>query len=226
MAYHTIIFDLDGTLADTSPGILETLRVIEEQLALPPCSDEEIRSIIGPPLQESFIRLYDKTYEEADEIAKIYRHYYDTHDMAFRACLQPGMQELLKYLKENGVPMAVATHKVVSQTTKALKAFGITHFFETVRCYDEESNPTKGQLILQALEDMGVTDRSGVLMVGDSIYDSEGAAEAGVDFAALTCGFGFGDPKVLAAFPSVVQAKDGYELFEFIKANLAVTATV
>lgn len=224
MAYHTIIFDLDGTLADTSPGILETLRVIEQQLGLPPCSDEMIRSIIGPPLQESFIRLYGKTLEEAEKIVKVYRHYYDTHDMAARAYLNPGMLELLVYLKENGIRMAVATHKVVSQTTKALKAFDITHFFEAVCCYNEQTQPTKGQLILQALEQMGVTDRTGVLMVGDSIYDSEGAAEAGVDFAALTCGFGFSDPKVLAAFPSVVQAKDGYELLDYIKANLATTA--
>ena len=226
MAYHTIIFDLDGTLADTSPGIIETLRYTEQQLGLPPCNEDVLRSIIGPPLQESFMRLYDKTLEEADEIVAVYREYFDTNDMGARAYLHPGMLELLEYLKEKGVPMAVATHKVEVLTTKALKAFGITHFFETVRCYDEESNPTKGQLILQALEEMGVTDRNGVLMVGDSIFDSEGAAEAGVDFAALTCGFGFGDPKVLAAFPSVVQAKDGYELFEFIKANLAVTATV
>lgn len=221
MAYHTIVFDLDGTLADTSPGIIETTRAIEQQLGLTPCDEIEIRSIIGPPLQQAFQRIYCKTEEEADYIVGVYRQYYEANSMALKTSLYPGMRELLEFLGARGVKMGVATHRVEPQARKTLESMNIRDFFGALHCYDEEGDPTKAQLIERVLDSLGVSDRSGVLMVGDSIYDSEGAAQAGVDFAAMTCGFGLCDPKVLAAFPNVVQASDAEQLARYIKANLA-----
>ena len=68
MRYRLFIFDLDGTLVDTSPGIMRTVRHVEETMGIPPISDSDLRKFIGPPLEDSFIRYHHATEEQAREM--------------------------------------------------------------------------------------------------------------------------------------------------------------
>ena len=65
MSYRLFIFDLDGTLVDTSPGIMGTVRHVEKTLGIPPIPDEELRRFIGPPLEDSFMRYHGAAPERA-----------------------------------------------------------------------------------------------------------------------------------------------------------------
>ena len=76
MSYRLFIFDLDGTLVDTSPGIMGTVRHVEKTLGIPPIPDEELRRFIGPPLEDSFMRYHGAAPERAKEMVACYRERY------------------------------------------------------------------------------------------------------------------------------------------------------
>lgn len=215
MKYTTVIFDLDGTLADTSPGIIDSTRQAERDLGYRHISDQEIHSIIGPPLRDSLSQLYGLTQQQTQEMIAIYRRYYwDTGVLNVK--VYEGMAQLLDKLREAGCKVAVATMKLLPYTMKTLEGVGLADRFDAIACYEDEKQPTKADLILQCLGELGVKDKSSAVMIGDSIFDSEGAAQAGVDFIAMTNGFGFEDPAVLKKYPNVLEAGDTRELAQFL----------
>jgi len=212
--YGLYIFDLDGTLLDTSPGIIETVRYMERTLGLPPVPQEQLRGFIGPPLEDSFARFYHAGPEEAQRLTGIFREKYLV-DGVCNAVVYPGILEILDAIDAAGALAAVATLKHHSATGKALGGFGLTPRFAAIAAGTDQ-HPSKADLIRQAMRELKWTDRSTVLMMGDSRYDGEGAMEAGVDFVPLTYGFGFGEPGSLDGLPAVFTAETPEALVEFI----------
>ena len=78
MSYRLFIFDLDGTLVDTSPGIMATVRYVEQTMGIPPIPEEQLRRFIGPPLEPSFMRYHKATPEQARAMVACYRERYGT----------------------------------------------------------------------------------------------------------------------------------------------------
>ncbi len=89
MSYRLFIFDLDGTLVDTSPGIMGTVRHVEKTLGIPPIPDEELRRFIGPPLEDSFMRYHGAAPERAKEMVACYRERYGAIGVG-EAAVYPG----------------------------------------------------------------------------------------------------------------------------------------
>ena len=215
MRYTTVLFDLDGTLADTSPGIIRSVRYAEKVMGFAPLPQEELSQVIGPPLAQSLSRLYHLDQAATQEMIRVYREFY-WKEGVLDIRVFDGMEELLAALRQRKVRLGVATMKLRPYAEKTLKNVGLLDYFETISSFADGEDSCKARLITRAMEELGEKDRSRVLMVGDSVFDSQGAALAGVDFAAVTCGFGLSDPQALAAYPYVTAAGDMRELARWL----------
>ncbi len=219
MRYRLFIFDLDGTLVDTSPGIMRTVRHVEEVMGVPPIPDSDLRRFIGPPLEDSFLRYHHATPEGAKEMVACYRERYGTIGVG-EAAVYPGIPEILDAIEATpGAYAAVATLKHHTMAEKSLGRFGLTERFDAIAAGTDE-HPSKADLIRQVMADLRWEDAATAVMIGDSRYDGEGALEAGVDFVPLTYGFGFAEPESLLGLPTVFTAKKPEDLVEFVKEAL------
>lgn len=187
--YQAVLFDLDGTLLDTAEGILNCISYAEANMPLSPLPEDRKRSFIGPPLLESFRREYGLSEAEGIRAVKYYRERYRSKGL-FEAKIYPGIPELLHCLQESGCRLAVATLKLERYADKIISHFGLAPYFDCVAGTDEKGETTKAQIIKQCLRSLGTPPHKAVL-IGDSRYDYQGAAEAGVDFIGVSYGFGF-----------------------------------
>lgn len=187
--YSAVLFDLDGTLLDTSRGILNCISFAEEAMLLPKLDDESKKRFIGPPLSESFRREYALNENDVTRAVEFYRERYRKKGM-FEAEIYDGIVPLLAALREEGVKTAVATLKLGCYAEKMISFFGLSPYFQCVRGTDETGSVTKAEIIGQCIEHIGVQPCEAVL-VGDSRYDRVGAQQAGVDFIGVSYGFGF-----------------------------------
>ena len=215
--YKLILFDFDGTLMDTSPGIIHSMQEMLKALNLPQMSPDTIRSHIGPPAANFFDDNYDFPPKIANEMATTFERLFKSEDF-LNANLYAGMDNLLPLLSSLGYLVGIATNKPFDHAMALLDHFGLSHFFDVVSCGDEDS-PTKKDVIQKAIHSLHV-DKSQTILFGDSKYDAEGAELAGIDFAAVTYGFGFtsdNDVKKynhIECFHSVFEIQDYFKSIE------------
>ncbi len=187
MKHDLVIFDLDGTLLDTSPGIFGSVRYAEEILNLNPITDEELREFVGPPPKDMYKEKYNLSDEDAMKATKAHRKY-GIETAIYEAQKYDGMEEVLRILKDRNIMLAVATLKKQKIAEKVLENFDIGKYFDAIVGMNDEETFTKKMTIEKAIEMTGATK---ALMVGDSEYDYQGAEEANVDFVGVLYGFGF-----------------------------------
>ena len=218
MSYRLFLFDLDGTLVDTSPGIMASVRHVEQRLGLSPLPEETLRRFIGPPLEDSFMKYYGADPAQARRMVDVYRERYGV--TGFReGRVYPGILEALDAIEAAGCVAAVATLKHHEMAALSLKAFGLGHRFAAVAAGTDQ-HPSKADLIRQAMGELGWEDPASAVILGDSRYDGVGALEAGVDFAAAAYGFGFGEPGSMDGLDPVFAAESPEALGEFIRRSL------
>ena len=199
---HTlIIFDLDGTLADTSEGIYNCIRYTQAKMGLPLISDEQMRSHIGPPMHESYERNFHLSGSDLEKAVSFHKEYALTKGL-FEASLYEGIPQLLSQLKQRGYKLAVATLKFEETAQKMLTFLNIAHFFDVICGALSEVKLTKSQLLAKCIQLCHSTKETS-LLVGDSSYDALGAQEAGIDFLGVTYGFGFTNKQEVDEFPNV-----------------------
>ena len=184
MKYNLVIFDLDGTLLDTSPGVLGSVRYAEKILNLKPIAEEELYEFVGPPPAMRATCAHRK---------------YGMEKAIYEAEKYEGMEEVLRELKRSNIILAVATLKKQRIAETILENFGIKEYFDIITGMNDEETLTKKITIEKAMRTTGV---SSALMVGDSTYDYYGATEARVDFVGVLYGFGF-RKGIVYPFPTV-----------------------
>lgn len=217
--YSHIVFDLDGTLMDTSPGVFASFAAVEDKLGLRHISGQEQRSVIGPPLEDTLERLYGLKGEENFNTLQIFNKIYATPEGAGDSPLYPGVEEVLRKLRARGCTVSIATMKPWIFTKICLETKGILELFDSVVCYEDNSGLSKAQLVLRALEKVGGCPEK-ALLIGDSGIDGRGAAEAGLDFAGVVGGFGFSCKEDLDEIPHVAWAKLVPDLWDFLDAHI------
>lgn len=185
--YKTIIFDLDGTLLNTSEGVLNSVRYALDKMGLEQLPYEKAKRFIGPPLQEGFGKVAGLEGGDVDKAVMHYRKNYKELGGIFEAEVYDGIIDVLKHLKNDGRKLCVATLKPEDSAKRVLEHFGIAQYFDYIGGNKEEKS-TKAGLIAEGLASTNTTAEEAVL-IGDSIFDLYGAQEAGVDFIAAAYGF-------------------------------------
>ncbi len=189
--YDIAIFDADGTLFYTKPGIVECIKDTVKHFGFRPLNEDEFDQFIGPPIQNTFAKVYGLTPEQGDEVALGFRKHYVEDRYLLNGWLYEGMEETLRQLKENGIKVGVATYKLEHMAEKICHHFRVDEYADSIHGTDKKSTVRKPEIIKMVLDDYGCTDYSRAVMIGDTSYDAEGAAGAGTKFLGVTFGFGF-----------------------------------
>lgn len=190
-SYDYVIFDFDGTVVDTGEGIIKSLQYSFEQMGreIPDMSD--LKKFIGPPIHYSYTHFYGVSEEEVGEYIKKYRERYKVKGI-YECVLYDGMKELLCELKRRGVKLGIASSKPEHLIYSVADYLEITDMFDAIVGVqiDDSNHSTKTGLVLDAMDKLGATDKSKVLMVGDRCFDIDGAAGAGVKSCGALWGYG------------------------------------
>ncbi len=191
MAKKLILFDLDGTLTDSGPGITASVASALAELGLPAQSPAELRRFVGPPLSTSFEEFCRLSGDAVTQAIEVFRKYYFAGGV-FNNAVYPGIPELLETLKAAGARLAVATSKSAKGAEQVLAHFGLLPFLDFFVADDGRfGGGEKALIIAEALRVAGCAPEEAV-MVGDRRYDVEGATACGVD--ALAVGYGYAPP--------------------------------
>lgn len=183
-----VIFDLDGTLADSSSGILWSFHATLEKIGI--VADEELlRELIGPPLGESF-RILGVEDENVDAAVSLYREFYADRGV-FEATLYDGVVPTLEALSAQGVRLGVATAKRVDFARQMLGALGVGHLFDEISGASVDLRVTSKYDIMRKVMDSWDFDHGlDVWMVGDRHYDMVAARAHDVRAVGALWGFG------------------------------------
>lgn len=170
-----VIFDLDGTLADTLPLCIEAFKKSIEPLIQRSVSDEEIIATFGPSEEGTIMALAPNDYEKG---VSAYLHFYQA---LHNRCAAPfeGIEDLLLDLKNKNVHIAMVTGKGKHSTDISLNQFNLTHYFELIET-GLPSGPRKAAGIRTVLEGFKDLKKSEIIYVGDAPSDITASREAGV----------------------------------------------
>jgi len=187
LAYPAVLFDLDGTLTDPFEGVTRSVTYALEPLGLQPPTPERLRAWVGPPLRDSFLRyLGDEAL--ADEAVVRYRKRYLVDGM-YENRLYPGIPALLAALRSAGTRLFVATSKIRQPAEGILAHFALAEFFEAVAAPEPSDHVHKAEVIASLRSIVGA-DWAHAVMVGDTLYDVEGARANGLPCVAVSYGYG------------------------------------
>ena len=186
--FDTLLFDLDGTLTDSTEGIVRCLEYALERMGFD--IPEDKNKFLGPPLYRSFAEFCGMNEEQVNEAVRIFRERYSTVGL-FENRVYEGVPEMLKRLRDGGKRIMVATSKPEVYAVRIFDRFGLSQFFEIVGGANiNGTRNDKDEVIEYVLEKAGISDRSSVLMIGDRRQDVIGAHKTGLKCMGILWGFG------------------------------------
>lgn len=214
MKYDVILFDLDGTLTDSGPGIMNAAAYVLERYGLPRADADFLRKFVGPPLVDSFRDFCGFGPEKAVEAIGVFREYYEPRGV-FENSVYPGVPEMLQKLLDAGLRLVVATSKLEPTALRVLEHFDLARYFELAAgSLADNTRTRKAEVVAWVLEKTGVTDKSRALMVGDREHDVIGARENGL--ACLGVLYGYGSRAELKSAGAAALAETPREAAEII----------
>lgn len=188
--YDVILFDLDGTLTDSSLGIINSIIYALKKYDITVENTAELRKFLGPPLHESFKDFYGFNDDKAMEATLFYREYFRTKGV-FENQVYNGITSLLKNLTDKGKMLILATSKPQEFTNRIMEHFDLTKYFEFIAGSNMDGTRSKkAEVIEYALHKCQITDKSKAVMVGDRSQDIMGANTVGIDSIGVEYGYG------------------------------------
>ena len=198
-----VIFDLDGTLLDSSEGIVASFRSTLDELGLD-ATDAMLRSLIGPPLWHSF-RVLGVEEAFVDEAVALYRRYYAEFGV-FEAVVYPGIHDVLSDMRDAGIAMGVATAKRVDFAAQMVRSHHLAAFFDIIAGASVDLIVSeKYEIIDEVLRHWVVPPTSSLWMVGDRRYDMEAGKHHGLTTVGVTWGFGTEDELVASGADALAR---------------------
>lgn len=211
--YSYILFDLDGTLTDSGPGITNSVMYALGRFGINKPRSELYR-FIGPPLRTSFKEFYGFDDCQTEKAIEYYREYY-TDKGIFENEVYEGIPELLRNICGSGKKVALATSKPEKFAVRILEHFGIAEYFSAVTGASmTEARTEKNELISLSLSALGVKDKTKSVMVGDRKFDILGAKANGIDSIGVL--YGYGDRGELTAAGADFIAETPQELLKLL----------
>ncbi|MCD8048247.1 MAG: HAD hydrolase-like protein [Clostridia bacterium] len=212
--FDAVLFDFDGTVADTSPGIKSTLLYVFEKNNMERLDSGQMDKFIGPPLTDSFMNYCGKSYDEALRLQGDFRARYRVEGVNMFE-IYPGFEDALKVLKKKGVVIAIATSKPETMAVHILKKAGLYGYFDVILgATVDESLTRKDDIMRIVLENPMIKGKSAV-MVGDTKLDIMGAHKNGI--AALWVKYGFGIKKEAEEQRPEYTAENVEEMIRFFE---------
>ncbi len=201
-----VLFDLDGTLTDSAPGILAGFRHSLETVGAPEPTEQQLALVIGPPLIDSF-RTMGLDEDVAQRALAAYFERYDAQGWAENS-VYDGIEPVLAALKNRGVRLGVATSKSERFAHRILDHFGLSKYFEFIGGASNDGvRRAKPDVIAHSLRNLGLIPKekgdggtARVLMVGDRDHDVHGAARFGIPAVYVDWGYGIDGENDEAAF--------------------------
>ncbi len=208
-----LVFDLDGTLSDSSEGILYCYRRTGEAFGRTDIPEESLRSGLGGPFVENMVRIIGIPPERIMDGVKVYLSHYV--DKGFSMCTgYPGARKALECLRSKGYVLCVATMMVEEFSVRTLEKLGIHDMFLSVRGTNFKTAVSKRELIERCLADADA-DVDEAVMIGDSFDDLDAARALGMDFVAAA--YGYGLPKDVCEREGVPYAESLPELCDLLR---------
>ena len=180
-----VIFDLDGVLIDSSPGVLEATNYALGELGLPARKIEEIRPFIGSSLSEMFAAICDVP---ADEM-RVHFQKRGREIIADKTIVYPFAESAMKLCRQSGLAVAVGTTKTSYHVERIVKRFKWEELIDVTACGDEATVKPAPDIFLLAAKKLNVTP-SEVVVVGDTINDFYAARAAGMRIVMVESEFG------------------------------------
>jgi len=205
--YDLYIFDLDGTLLDSDPMLIETFHELYAKYRPDFHPDDEyIRSFNGPQISVTLKREFPDL--DQDKLQEVWREM-SKRNYVKCASLYPGAKECLEVLKEKNINVAVVTNKHRYATDFTYGVFGLDGLIKYTVCADEVEHLKPGaDGVRKAMEYFGIKDGHKVIYIGDGEIDYETARNAGVDFGFVTW-----SPRRLAENAKIDVKIDSYPRF-------------
>ena len=189
MRFKYALFDLDGTLLESAPGILRCIKETLDNNHVK-YNPEDLWKMIGPPFRVSMVKYCGMTIEESEQFIVEYRQRYNDYGWKMFDVYE-GIPELLNTLHKNGVIVALATSKPERFAKMMIEKANLTQYFDFIGgALSDKSRDKKKDVILYVLDELKIKDKSQVIMIGDRCYDIEGARECGLDTIAVLWGYG------------------------------------
>lgn len=206
-----IFFDLDGTLTDSGPGIMNCAQPALAHFGISVADRNQLRVFVGPPLRQSFAR-FGVAPEDIDEAIRIFRARYVPIGK-FENAPYPGIEDLLARLKAENYPLFVATSKPEVTAIEVLEHFHLAQYFDRICGASlDEGRETKEDVITYLLAQIG--DPGQTVMVGDTDYDVIGAKAHGIPTIGVT--WGYGEVEAMKTAGAVALANTPEELHHLL----------
>jgi phosphoglycolate phosphatase len=184
-----ILFDLDGTLIDSAPTIIDTLSTVFRNRGLQTANEINTK-LIGPPLRDIILHLIGRDQSDiVDELVDDFSKFYD--EVGYRKCLPfDGVESMLSSLHIAGISLFVVTNKRIRPTLRILKNLGWTKYFRGAYSQDafQPRLPSKTEVIDQVVKIHSIP-KDYALYIGDRSEDEESARKSGIEFAAAMWGY-------------------------------------
>ncbi len=207
-SYSIILFDLDGTLTDSSQGIINSIIYALEKYDINDYDMTLLRKFLGPPLHESFEKFMGFDKEKSLQAVKLYREYFSLKGLLENE-VYGGIIDLLQKLKENGKTLIVATSKPQPFTDKIMEHFDLAKYFDFIAGSNMDTTRSKkAEVIEYALSECSIKDKSKVVMIGDRAEDMVGAQSVGIDSIGVEYGYGTFDELKNAGATYIVKTVD------------------
>lgn len=197
--FQYVLFDLDGTLTDPKEGICKSVQYALHQMNIEEPDIDRLEPFIGPPLEDSFMEFYHMSKADAEKAIAYYRERFSAIGL-YENIVYDGIPQMLKHLKEAGCHLAVASSKPGIFVKRILKHFHLENYFDVVVGSELDGRRSKKEEVVEealaqlyALKETDLKEsmsfRSSTAMVGDRIFDMNGAKAYGLHGVAAAYGY-------------------------------------
>lgn len=212
LKYKNILFDLDGTLSDSSVGIFKAVEYAfpKHNMAVPEV--EKLKTFIGPPLEISFANYFEG--EEVWKVLDTFREYYNPIGQ-YENRVYDGIAEVLTELRNRGYKIYVATSKGETSAKEVLEKFNLAEKFDDIIGASLMDRVRSKSDVLRKLFNKIPLNKSETLLIGDTKYDCEGAQIAGIDCGVVT--YGFGNEEDFLPYDPKFKVDTAYQILDYFK---------
>lgn len=188
--FDNIIFDLDGTLLDSGPGIINAVKYALKKYGIDEKNTSILRSFVGPPLHQQFSECYAFSEKQSLEAVDYFREYYTTKGI-LENTVYPEIKELLAYLADNDYCLLIASSKPENLVKEILTQHDLLRYFKYAGgSLLDGSRENKDDVLQYVLDTVSIKDFHRCLMIGDRKFDILGSRKFAIKSVGVTYGYG------------------------------------